>query len=106
MTVVRNGEKNMTDQVWTNPGHGTASTDDSWAGLPCTEVELDPETPTMAAPGSMEKVMMLHARYVAGVPLWDEQDSNDHSQAVSSLVRPSAGAVDDVVEEKGEPLAI
>ncbi len=101
MTVGRNGGKSMTDQVWADPGHGTVSADSPWA-----EVELDPETPTMAAPGSMEKVMMLHARYAAGVPLWDEQDSNDHSQAASSLMRPSAGAVDEVVEEKGEPLAI
>ena len=75
-------------------------------GLAEDDLVLNPDTPTVAAPGSMEKVMMLHARYVAGVPLWDEQDSNDHSQAASSLMRPSAGAVDEVVEEKGEPLAI
>ena len=100
----------MRDQVRTDSGQVTASTDGPWIGLPRVVVELDPETPTMAAPGSMEKVMMLQARYVAGVPLWDEQDSNDHSQSalggVASLLRPSAGAADEVVEEKGEPLAI
>ena len=75
MTVGRNGGKSMTDQVWADPGHGTVSADSPWA-----EVELDPETPTMAAPGSMEKVMMLQARYAAGVPLWDKRDSSDHGQ--------------------------
>ena len=105
----------MTNQVWADPVHNTESADLPWSGLPCAEVELDPEAPTAAAPGSMEKVMMLQARYVAGVPLWDEHDGDDHSQAVvtqaavgaaASLLRPSAGVADDVVEEQGEPLAI
>ena len=102
----------MTNQVWADPVHNTESADLPWSGLPCAEVELDPEAPTAAAPGSMEKVMMLQARYVAGVPLWDEHDGDDHSQAVvaqaaaASLLRPSAGVADAVVEEQGEPLAI
>ena len=70
----------MTDQVWSNPQSGTESSEGPWIGLGCNSVELDPETPTVAAPGSMEKVMMLQARYAAGVPLWDERDSYDHVQ--------------------------
>ena len=106
----------MADQVWTNPRSGAELSDGPWAGLPCSAVELDPETPTVAAPGSMEKVMMLQARYAAGVPLWDERDSYDHSDSTATQeVRgtasgpsrfPAAGAVEDSVEEQGEPLAI
>ena len=50
------------------------------AGIGLAEDDLDPDTPTVAAPGSMEKVMMLQARYAAGVPLWDKRDSSDHGQ--------------------------
>ena len=106
----------MTDQVWSDPGSGAASGDGPWAGLALNAVALDPETPTLPAPGSMEKVMMLQARYAAGVPLWDERDSYDHSDSTATQeVRgtasgpsrfPAAGAVEDSVEEQGEPLAI
>ncbi len=49
-------------------------------GLAEDDLVLNPDTPTVAAPGSMEKVMMLQARYAAGVPLWDKRDSSDHGQ--------------------------
>lgn len=39
---------------------------------------IDPQTPTGAKPGSEDKVMMLAARYAAGLPLWNEQDCYDH----------------------------
>jgi hypothetical protein len=109
MTVGRNTEKTMTDQVWSDPCSGAASGDGPWAGLALNAVALDPETPTIAAPGSMEKVMMLQARYAAGVPLWDERDSQDHSESMAAqALRGTAQgkAVEDRVEERGEPLAI
>ncbi len=115
MTVGRDGEMNVTDQNRTQAGPGVESTDGPWIGRPREVVELDPGTPTVAAPGSMEKVMMLQARYAAGVPLWDERDSYDHSKAAatqavltaaSTLSKSAAGVAADVVEEQGEPLAI
>lgn len=42
---------------------------------------IDPLKPTMAKPGSQEKVLTLAARYAAGVPLWHDEDCYDHSAA-------------------------
>ncbi|MBI1345923.1 hypothetical protein GC163_06505 [bacterium] len=39
---------------------------------------IDPSSPTAAKPGSEEKVLMLAARYAAGVPLWHDRDCYDH----------------------------
>ena len=39
---------------------------------------IDPSTATHAKPGSDEKVIMLAARYSAGLPLWHGQDRYDH----------------------------
>lgn len=39
---------------------------------------VDPAAPTAAKPGSEEKVMMLAARYAAGLPLWHSDDCYDH----------------------------
>lgn len=39
---------------------------------------LDPANPTGAKPGSEEKVLMLAARYAAGLPLWHDDDCYDH----------------------------
>jgi hypothetical protein len=39
---------------------------------------IDPKSPTAAKPGSEEKVLMLAARYAAGVPLWHNEDCYDH----------------------------
>jgi len=39
---------------------------------------IDPEAPTVAKPGSEEKVVMLSARYAAGLPLWHNEDCVDH----------------------------
>ena len=49
---------------------------------------IDPGAPTVAKPGSEEKVLMLAARYAAGVPLWHEKDCYDHSPgAVPRLIQ-------------------
>jgi hypothetical protein len=42
---------------------------------------IDPGCPTIAKPGSEEKVIMLAARYAAGLPLWHNSDCYDHGPA-------------------------
>ena len=39
---------------------------------------IDPGRPTEAKPGSQDKVMVLAARYAAGLPLWHNDDCYDH----------------------------
>ena len=39
---------------------------------------INPVGPTLAKPGSDQKVIMLAARYAAGVPLWHNSDCYDH----------------------------
>jgi hypothetical protein len=39
---------------------------------------IDPLRPTNAKPGSEAKVLMLAARYAAGLPLWHDRDCYDH----------------------------
>ena len=39
---------------------------------------IDPSRPTEAPPGSEHKVLTLAARYLAGVPLWHDEDSFEH----------------------------
>lgn len=39
---------------------------------------IDPTVPVEAYPGSWEKVQMLAARYAAGLPLWHEDDCDEH----------------------------
>jgi hypothetical protein len=39
---------------------------------------IDPARPTDAKPGSEDKVLMLAARYSAGLPLWHTEDRYDH----------------------------
>jgi hypothetical protein len=51
---------------------------------------INPGGPTHAKPGSEEKVLMLAARYAAGVPLWHESDCYEHgpSEAMSRVIMP------------------
>ncbi|GDY10864.1 MAG: hypothetical protein DWI21_08315 [Planctomycetota bacterium] len=42
---------------------------------------VEPSEPTKAKPGSEEKVLMLAARYAAGMPLWHNDDCTDHGPA-------------------------
>lgn len=50
---------------------------------------IDPGEPTTAKPGTEEKVLMLAARYAAGVPLWHDEDCYDHGpgQSLARLMR-------------------
>ena len=50
---------------------------------------IDPGEPTTAKPGTEEKVLMVAARYAAGVPLWHDEDCYDHGpgQSLARLIR-------------------
>lgn len=66
---------------------------------------IDPETPTSARPGSEEKVLMLSARYAAGLPLWHNEDCYDHGPQESELmgaVTPRAPIAEAVAELVGD----
>jgi len=39
---------------------------------------INPTKSTSARPGTEEKVLMLSARYAAGLPLWHDRDCYDH----------------------------
>lgn len=47
---------------------------------------INPLKPTPARPGTEEKVLMLSARYAAGVPLWHDSDCYDHGPGESELM--------------------
>lgn len=46
---------------------------------------INPGDPTQAKPGSEEKVLMLSARYAAGLPLWHNHDRYDHAPGQSAV---------------------
>jgi hypothetical protein len=54
--------------------------------------DVDPLNPTGAKPGSEDKVRMLAARYAAGVPLWHDEDCNDHGPSDALLNFPAANS--------------
>lgn len=51
-----------------------------------------PGDATDARPGSEEKVMMLAARYAAGLPLWHDDDRYDHAPGMIDLSALAGGA--------------
>jgi len=53
---------------------------------------IDPSGPTLAKPGSEQKVLTLAARYAAGVPLWHDGDCYDHGPGADWLTRLARGA--------------
>ena len=64
---------------------------------------VDPGAPTAAKPGSEEKVMMLAARYAAGLPLWHNDDCYDHGPgSVGNLFVDNALASESNTEEADE----
>jgi len=47
---------------------------------------IDPNSPTRARPGSEAKVIMLSARYAAGLPLWNNDDCYEHGPRENDLM--------------------
>ena len=56
---------------------------------------INPFKATHARPGSDEKVMMLSARYAAGLPLWHDSDCYDHGPLETELM----GAIEEAVPQ-------
>ena len=46
---------------------------------------INPDEATQAKPGSEQKVLMLAARYAAGLPLWNNSDCYDHGPGENLL---------------------
>ena len=114
-------------------GDGEADFDTALDAFPVInfdDLDIDPEKPTQAKPGSEAKVVMLTARYAAGYPLWHTEDCVDHGSegtvdddedfwkpvaATHNLPRPKSSysprphnastSADDVAEEPTEPAA-
>jgi len=53
---------------------------------------INPTRSTKAKPGTEEKVLMLSARYAAGLPLWHDRDCYDHGPKERELM----GAISDL----------
>jgi len=47
---------------------------------------VNPVKSTRAKPGTEEKVLMLSARYAAGLPLWHDHDCYDHGPKERDLM--------------------
>jgi hypothetical protein len=68
--------------------------DDAGAMLDLEEFNamgINPCKSTKAKPGTEEKVLMLSARYAAGLPLWHDRDCYDHGPKERELM----GAISD-----------
>lgn len=67
--------------------------DDTGATLDFEEFKamgINPTKSTSARPGTEEKVIMLSARYAAGLPLWHDRDCYDHGPDERELMGASS----------------
>jgi hypothetical protein len=55
------------------------------SGIDFDSMGINPLDPTQAKPGSEDKVLMLSARYAAGLPLWHGNDRYDHAPGQSTI---------------------
>jgi len=62
-----------------------------FAAVDLAELGVDPREPTLARPGSDDKVLMLAARYASGLPLWHDADCSDHSRAQTNVSETEPG---------------
>src|SRR6516165_2789146 len=63
--------------------------DENGANLDIEEFKamgINPTRSTKAKPGTEEKVLMLSARYAAGLPLWHDRDCYDHGPKERELM--------------------
>ena len=82
----------MEPELEFEPGMEEESLDseESFEEIDFESLGIDPACPTYAKPGSEEKVLMLAARYAAGVPLWHEKDCYDHSPGALAAAAAAA----------------
>ena len=52
---------------------------------------IDPTAPTLAKPGTEDKILMLAARYHAGLPLWHDRDCYEHGLAALTMFMSKSG---------------
>ena len=57
----------------------------------CKAMGINPTRSTKAKPGTEEKVLMLSARYAAGLPLWHDRDCYDHGPKERELMGAMIG---------------
>ncbi|HLJ11505.1 MAG TPA: hypothetical protein VKU82_09960 [Planctomycetaceae bacterium] len=69
--------------------HDDYDLDDNGATFDIEEFKamgINPLKSTKAKPGTEEKVLMLSARYAAGLPLWHDRDCYDHGPKERELM--------------------
>lgn len=74
--------------VESEDGEYSSEFSDKFEEIDFEALGIDPSSPTAAKPGTEEKVLMLAARYAAGVPLWHGSDCYDHGpgQSIARLL--------------------
>lgn len=75
---------------------------DDWCVDEYEEMGIDPMTSTESKPGSDDKVMMLSARYAAGIPLWNNSDCYDHGPGMLQGEEGEVASEDSAEEETVE----
>lgn len=75
--------------------------EEKYAG--CLAMGIDPIKPTLAWPGSEDKVLMLSARYSAGLPLWHDQDCLERGPSEMALMGFDPAAGGPIVEDGTHP---
>ena len=63
---------------------------------------IDPDSPTVAKPGSEDKVRVLAARYAAGLPLWHTSDCYDHGPARDLAFGDASSGMEEELSEEEE----
>ena len=83
MSYPLEAESDLDDDAGFHDGvlHDSEDFSDEYADVDYDAVGVNPLSPTKAKPGSEEKVLMLAARYAAGMPLWHDADCTDHGPA-------------------------
>lgn len=61
----------------------SGSNDGTFVEMDFEVLGIDPSEPTTAKPGTEEKVLVLAARFAAGIPLWHDEDCKDHGPGAS-----------------------
>lgn len=61
---------------------------------------INPGQPTDAKPGSEDKVLMLAARYAAGMPLWHDEDCYDHAPVLDTDLQSDETLDDELLDEE------
>ena len=89
--MARDVDEDIDDEVIDDLDYDLDETEASYDLEELKAMGINPFRATHARPGSDEKVMMLSARYAAGLPLWHDSDCYDHGPHETELM----GAVEE-----------